>query len=197
MSHAEAALRHQAEFAKTTLGFWVYLMTDCVLFACLFATYAVLRGGTAGGPTGAQLFDLNFILIETLLLLASSLTTGIALVGLAAKQTKLIWASLGLTFLLGAGFLGMELYEFGVLLAEGHGPQASAFLTAYFTLVGTHGFHIAVGLLWLLVLVYFLYKRGVTSSFEKRLTMFALFWHFLDIIWIFIFTLVYLMGALS
>jgi len=197
MSHDAAAVKHEEEFTKTTLGFWVYLMTDCVLFACLFATYAVLRNGTAGGPTGASIFDLNFILVETILLLTSSLTTGLALVALKSKQKKLLWASLGLTFVLGASFLAMELYEFGQLLHEGYGPQASAFLTAYFTLVGTHGFHIAIGLLWLLVMVYFLYKRGVTKGFEKRLTMFALFWHFLDVIWIFIFTLVYLLGALS
>lgn len=197
MSHDAATVKHQEEFNKTTLGFWVYLMTDCVLFACLFATYAVLRNGTAGGPSGAAIFDLNFILVETLLLLTSSLTTGLALVALKSKQKKLLWTSLGLTFVLGAGFLAMELYEFGELLHEGYGPQASAFLSAYFTLVGTHGFHIAIGLIWLLVMVYYLYKRGVTKGFEKRLTLFALFWHFLDVIWIFIFTLVYLMGALS
>lgn len=197
MSRAEEILKHQSEFAKTTLGFWIYLMTDCVLFASLFATYAVLRDGTAGGPSGADLFDLNFILVETVLLLASSLTTGLALVGLQAKRKRLILAGLGLTFIFGASFLGLELFEFASLIEDGHGPQASAFLTAYFTLVGTHGLHIAIGLLWLVTLVVYLLRGGLTNSFHKRLTLFALFWHFLDIIWIFIFTLVYLMGAIS
>lgn len=197
MSRAEAMIRHQHEFSKTTLGFWIYLMTDCVLFASLFATYAVLRGGTAGGPGASELFDLNFVLIETVLLLTSSLATGFALIGLHAKRKRLIAGALAATFILGAAFLGMELYEFGVMIADGHGPQTSAFLTAYFTLVGTHGLHIAIGLLWILVLAVLLYKKGLTNGFQKRLTLFALFWHFLDIIWIFIFTLVYLLGAIS
>ena len=192
-----AVLRHREEFSKTTLGFWVYLMTDCVLFASLFATYAVLRGGTAGGPSGADLFDLNFVFIETMLLLLSSLTSGLALIGLRTKSRGMVITMLGITFLLGAAFLGMELYEFGQLVADGHSWQASAFLSAYFTLVGTHGLHIAIGLLWILVLGWTLVTKGLSNTFAKRLTMFSLFWHFLDIIWIFIFTLVYLIGAVS
>lgn len=194
---SQAALRHKEEFNKTTLGFWIYLMTDCVLFASFFATYAVLRHATAGGPSGAELFDLNFVLVETLLLLTSSLTAGLAMIALHTKRRMYILSMLGLTFTLGAGFLAMELYEFAKLIAEGHGPSASAFLSSYFSLVGLHGVHIAMGLLWIIVLSLYLLKKGVTNTFHKRLALFGMFWHFLDIIWIFIFTIVYLFGALS
>lgn len=197
MMQGEAALRHKEEFAKTTLGFWIYLMTDCVLFASLFATFAVLRGGTAGGPTGAELFELDFVLTETILLLVSSLTSGLALIGIHTKNRRLIASMLGATFVLGAGFLYMELSEFAHLVSEGHSWQASAFLSAFFTLVGTHGLHIAVGLIWIIVLLQSLFVQGITNTFHKRLALFSLFWHFLDIIWIFIFTIVYLIGALG
>lgn len=187
---------HTKDLDKSTFGFWLYLMTDCVLFGALFATYAVLRGGTAGGPTGAELFDLNFVFIETLLLLVSSLTSGIALLAVRLKKKKLVASMLVLTFALGAGFLGMELYEFSHLVHQGADWGRSAFLSSYFTLVGTHGLHIAVGLLWIIVLGVALMRKGLTNRFEKRMTLFSLFWHFLDIIWIFIFTLVYLFGAI-
>lgn len=193
----EAAIRHKDEFAKTTLGFWIYLMTDCVLFASLFATFAVLRGGTAGGPSGAELFELDFVLTETILLLVSSLTSGLALIGIRTGSRRMIASMLVATFTLGAGFLVMELSEFMHLIAQGHSWQASAFLSAFFTLVGTHGIHIAVGLLWIIVLLYALLAHGITNTFHKRLALFSLFWHFLDIIWIFIFTIVYLIGALG
>lgn len=193
---SELTLKLKEEFDKTTLGFWIYLMTDCVLFASLFATYAVLRNNTAGGLGGSEIFNLNFILVETFILLASSLTSGLALLGYREKSRKMIGAMLGITFVLGAAFLCMELYEFAKMISEGLGPQGSAFLTAYFTLVGTHGAHIFIGLLWIVVLSVFLYSKGLTPQFGKRLTMFSMFWHFLDIIWIFIFTLVYLVGTL-
>ncbi len=182
-------------YDKTTLGFWIYLMTDCVLFASLFATYAVLHGATAGGAGPKVLFDIGFVFWETLLLLASSLTAGIALLSVRfnKRQSALVWmfATLGL----GAGFLAMEVYEFSQLVAEGHGWWSSAFLSSYFTLVGTHGIHIAIGLLWLVVIMYLLYRRGITNAIKKRVMLFSLFWHFLDIIWILIFTLVYLLGV--
>lgn len=197
MMQSEAARKHQEEFSKTTLGFWIYLMTDCVLFASLFATYAVLRNGTAGNVSGADIFELDFVFIETVLLLLSSLTSGLALVGIRLASRRFVAVMMGLTFVLGATFLSMELYEFSKLAAEGHGWDKSAFLSSYFTLVGTHGLHIAIGLLWLVVLTHSLFKRGLTNTFHKRLTLFSLFWHFLDIIWIFIFTLVYLMGVLA
>lgn len=197
MMQSEAAIRHQQEFNKTTLGFWIYLMTDCVLFASLFATFAVLRGGTAGGPTGAEIFDLDFVLTETLLLLTSSLTSGLALIGVRSGSRRLVGTMLAVTFMLGAGFLFMELSEFTKLVSEGYSWQASAFLSSFFTLVGTHGLHIAIGLLWILALMSSLWTRGITNTFHKRLTLFSLFWHFLDIIWIFIFTIVYLLGVIS
>lgn len=181
---------------KTTLGFWVYLMTDCVLFASLFAAYAVLRNNTAGGVGGSEIFDLPFVLVETLVLLTSSFTCGLALLSAYRRDKTGVFAWLGVTFLLGASFLGMELYEFTQLVQEGHSWRASAFLSAFFTLVGTHGLHITAGLLWMTVLLRQVYKRGFSPSNLRRLTMFSLFWHFLDIVWIFIFTIVYLMGVI-
>lgn len=182
---------------KTLFGFWVYIMTDCVLFASLFATYAVLRNNTAGGPGASELFSMPFVLVETLLLLTSSFTAGLALLAARALQKRRTLLLLGVTFLLGAAFLGMELHEFSNLAAEGHSWTASAFLSAFFTLVGTHGLHITTGLLWLGVLVVQLIRKGFTAASIKRLTLFSMFWHFLDIVWIFIFTIVYLLGAVS
>jgi len=182
--------------SKSYIGFWIYLMTDCVLFASLFATFAVLRGNTAGGPAGQDLFDLDFVLIETVLLLTSSFTCGLALIAAHANRRKYALIGLAVTFALGAGFLGMEVYEFSHLAAEGNSWQRSGFLSAFFTLVGTHGLHITVGLLWMLVLAVQVLRVGFTGSTIKRLTLFSLFWHFLDVIWILIFTIVYLMGAL-
>jgi cytochrome o ubiquinol oxidase subunit 3 len=180
---------------KTNFGFWVYLMTDCVLFASLFATYAVLQAGTAHGPSGREIFDMPFVLAETLILLTSSFTCGLAL--LAARANKknglIIW--LAVTGLLGAAFLGMELYEFSHLVRGGHGWQQSAFLSAFFTLVGTHGLHITAGLIWVGVLLAQIIKTGLNHHVFRRITLFSLFWHFLDIIWIFIFTIVYLRGV--
>jgi len=195
MNEYTVTKHHQSEDdSKLTTGFWIYLMTDCVLFASLFATYAVLRNNTYGGPTGAEVFNLPLILVSTLLLLTSSFTCGMAV--LAAKHRDknnlLMW--LGLTFLLGLGFLGIELTEFSQLIAEGNSWRVSGFLSAFFTLVATHGLHISVGLLWLLILAVYIVRRGLTEIAVKRLTIFSMFWHFLDIIWIFIFTIVYMMG---
>jgi cytochrome o ubiquinol oxidase subunit 3 len=182
--------------SKVTFGFWVYLMTDCVLFASLFATYAVLHNNTFGGPSAHDLFSLQFVLIETLLLLTSSFTSGLAL--LAARQNNRNFAIglLVVTFALGAAFLGMELNEFTHLAQEGNSWQRSGFLSAFFTLVGTHGLHITAGLLWLATLVAQIIRRGFNDSTMQRFTMFSMFWHFLDIVWIFIFTIVYLLGAI-
>lgn len=180
---------------KTVFGFWVYLMTDLVLFATLFATYAVLRDSSFGGPGEAELFDLPFVLVETLILLTSSFTCGLMMVGLQLRRKKLVLLWLGMTFLLGAAFLGLELSEFVHLVNEGNSWSSSAFLSAFFTLVGTHGAHILVGLIWLLLLAGYVYTLGITPMTAKRLTLFSMFWHFLDIVWIFIFTVVYLMGA--
>ena len=181
---------------KTILGFWVYLMTDLVMFAALFATYVALRGNTFGGPGGNELFSLPGALTETLILLTSSFTCGLAMLA-AHKQNKnqtLIW--FGITLALGLTFLGLELSEFSQLIAEGHTWQSNAFLSSFFTLVGTHGLHITIGSLWIVVAMKQIWSRGLTPFITSKLTRLSLFWHFLDIVWIFIFTVVYLMGAI-
>lgn len=180
---------------KTLFGFWVYLMTDCVLFATLFATFAVLRHNTAGGEPAAELFSMPFVLTETLLLLTSSFTCGLALLAAKSGYRRLTVAAFALTALLGLAFLGMELAEFRELVHEGNGWTRSAYLSAFFTLVGTHGLHIAVGLLWIGVMLVQVLRRGLIAPVVRRLSLLGLFWHFLDIVWIFIFTFVYLMGA--
>lgn len=182
---------------KTTLGFWIYLMTDCVLFASLFATYAVLHTNTFGGPSGKELFNLSFVLIETLILLTSSFSCGLTILAVRKRNNALAQTWLSVTFLLGILFLLLELSEFRHLVVEGNSWRRSGFLSAYFTLVGTHGLHITAGLLWLAVLRWNLLKRGLTDITAKRLTMFSLFWHFLDLIWIFIFSIVYLFGVIG
>lgn len=180
---------------KTSTGFWLYLMTDCILFASLFATYAVLHTGTAGGPTSRDIFELPIALTETIILLTSSFTCGLALLALRQNNLRQLVLWLSLTYVLGVSFLTIELTEFHSLVQAGHGWQQSAFLSAFFTLVGTHGLHIAVGLLWLLVMVIVLFKRGFTAKLKRQIGLFVLFWHFLDLVWIFIFTVVYLMGV--
>lgn len=181
---------------KHVFGFWVYLMTDLVLFAVLFAAYAVLQGNTFGGPGPATLFSLPNALAETLILLTSSFTCGLAT--LAAQRGKInqtiTW--LVVTFVLGATFLTLELTEFSRFIASGNSWQRSAFLSSFFTLVGTHGLHISVGLLWIVIAIIQIKVRGLTPSVNSKLARFTLFWHFLDIVWIFIFTMVYLMGVM-
>jgi cytochrome o ubiquinol oxidase subunit 3 len=191
LSHALNA--HQSE--KTLFGFWVYIMTDCVLFATLFATYAVLHNNTFGGPTARDLFNLPYALTETLILLTSSFTCGLTLLALQNNDKKKVIAWFGITFLLGIAFLGMELSEFNRFVHEGNSWQRSAFLSAFFTLVGTHGLHICVGLLWMTVVIWQVWRRGLTPSTIRRQTCLRMFWHFLDVVWIFIFTFVYLMGV--
>lgn len=192
---------HDNELAKledkTTFGFWVYLMTDLVLFATLFATYAVLRNGTFGGPVGKDIFDMPFVLVETMLLLTSSFTVGLALLAAYRRNQSQVLIWLGVTFALGAGFLGMELYEFSHLVHEGHSWTRSGFLSAFFTLVGTHGLHITVGLIWMIVMATQVVRRGLNPHSMRRLVLLSMFWHFLDIVWIFIFTIVYLLGVIQ
>ena len=185
----------EASSSTKALGFWIYLMTDCILFAALFATYIILRNGTAGGPSGHDIFDMPSVLAETLLLLTSSFTCGLAVIASKNNRKRLVLALLSLTFILGITFLAFELTEFIHLTQNGHSWQTSAFLSSFFTLVGTHGLHISVGLLWIGVMVWQLKTRGFTEGVMRRLTLFSMFWHFLDIIWIFIFTIVYLMGV--
>ena len=186
---------HHDVASNTIFGFWVYLMTDCVLFAALFASYAVLHNGTFGGPTAQQLFDLPFTLAETLVLLASSYTCGLAMVGAPSKSKNHVLAWLAATFVLGAVFMFMELSEFHRLIAGGNTWQSNAFLSSYFTLIGTHGLHIAVGLMMLVFFCWQLFRRGLNAFLLRRLTCLKMYWHFLYLIWIFTFTIVYLIGG--
>jgi cytochrome o ubiquinol oxidase subunit 3 len=183
--------------SHSVFGFWLYLMTDCVLFASLFTTFAVLGHQFAGGPTGKDLFDLHGVAVETALLLVSSITFGFAMLAAHRKRTGAVLAWLCITFVLGAGFLWLELQEFSHMIAEGAGPNRSAFLSAFFTLVGTHGLHVTVGLVWLVVLAMQIVRNPELSEREiRRLTCLSLFWHFLDIVWICVFTFVYLASVI-
>lgn len=186
-SHHEAEANDRIMF-----GFWIYLMTDLLMFGILFAVYAVLHGNTLGGETGRDLFSLPLALTETLLLLTSSFTVGIAMI-MARRGNKaqtLLW--FGITFALGLAFLGLELKEFAEFIHEGHTLRSNAFLSSFFVLVGTHGLHITSGLLWMAITLVYVMKRGLNSHMVRKLSMLSLFWHFLDIVWIFIFTIVYL-----
>lgn len=186
---------HKEKEDKVLLGFWIYLMTDLTMFAVLFATFAVLRNNTFGGITMRELVNLPFVLIETILLLTSSFTCGLGILAAHAKNKTGTIISFSGTFLLGASFLIMELTEFSKLFHEGNTPQKSAFLSSFFTLVGTHGLHILVGLIWMVLLMVYVLKKGLSESNTRKLTVFSLFWHFLDIVWIFLFTIVYLFGG--
>ena len=191
---------HEREELETreqrALGFWLYLMGDAVIFALLFATYAIMIPGTAGGPTGKQLFNLNNAALETALLLVSSLTFDFASLSVQAGNRKAVLGWLGVTFVLGAGFIFLELREFAGLIAQGAGPDRSGFLSAFFTLVGTHGVHVSMGLLWIVILGAQVAVKGLTAPVASRLFRLGLFWHFLDIAWVGIFSIVYLPGLL-
>lgn len=180
----------------TSLGFWLYLMSDCLIFAAMFATYGVLGRSYAAGPTGAQLFDLSLIALNTAFLLTSSITFGFAMLQKQANNVKgtLVW--LAVTGLLGLAFVGVEIYEFAHLIHQGATPQRSAFLSSFFTLVGTHGLHVTFGLIWLVTLMIQISKHGLIHENKRRLNCLSMFWHFLDVVWICVFTFVYLMGVL-
>lgn len=177
-------------------GFWLYLMSDCLLFGALFATYAVLHGNTFGGISAEKLFSLPYAFTETLILLTSSFTCGLAVLAAHRNKPKLVTAALVVTLLLGLTFLGMELSEFHSFITAGHGWQQSAFLSSFFTLVGTHGLHVAAAVLWMILFLVHMWRTGLSGKNIRRLTMLSLFWHFLDVIWIFIFTFVYLWSVL-
>ncbi len=188
--------KHTVSNDKTIFGFWIYLMTDLLMFAALFATFAVLRNNTFGGPSGHDLFNLPLALTETLILLTSSFTCGLGILSAQSGKLSKTIGLFGITFILGTAFLVMEVTEFSHLIADGNSFQRSAFLSSFFTLVGTHGLHITFGLLWMGILLIQLVRRGITKSNMRKLTLLCLFWHFLDIVWIFIFTIVYLMGVI-
>jgi cytochrome o ubiquinol oxidase subunit 3 len=187
-----------AEKAATehlTLGFWLYIMSDCLIFASLFVTYAVLGGETYGGHNIKEITNLPYVLTETLILLSSSFTAGLGTLAIHARRPRRSAAWFAVTLALGLTFLMMELSEFANLVREGHDWTVSAFLSSYFTLVGTHGLHVALGSLWMLILIVMLLTRGYSESMKRRFIALSLFWHFLDVIWIFIFTFVYLLGV--
>jgi cytochrome o ubiquinol oxidase subunit III len=187
---------HKAD-AKALFGFWAYIMSDCLLFASLFAAYAVLHNRVFNGPSASEIFSMPFVLTETIILLTSSFTYGLVTYYAHHRDDKakvLYW--LVATFILGAIFVGMEVTEFAKLYHEGYGPNVSAFLSSFFALVGTHGLHVTAGLIWMAALFVQVLRQGITQIPMRNLSVLGLFWHFLDIIWIFIFTIVYLMGAI-
>ncbi|BEV72189.1 cytochrome o ubiquinol oxidase subunit III [Paludibacterium sp. THUN1379] len=195
-AHGHDDHAHHDGGEQKVLGFWFYLMTDCILFATAFASYAVLYRNTAGGVSGKDIFELPYVLLETAALLFSSITYGFAMIAghKGRKQGVLGW--LAVTFLFGAMFIGMEVNEFHHLISEGNGPNVSAFLSSFFGLVGLHGLHVTAGLLWMSVMMFEVVKTGLTSRAMTRLNCLSLFWHFLDIVWICVFTVVYLKGVL-
>jgi cytochrome o ubiquinol oxidase subunit 3 len=187
---------HHAEGSSTMLGFWIYLMSDCLIFAMLFATYGVLGTSYAGGPGPKELFELPLVALNTAMLLFSSITYGFAMLNMTEgkQRATLLW--LAVTGLFGAAFLSIELYEFYHLILEGATPQRSAFLSSFFTLVATHGLHVTFGIIWLVTLMVQVAQKGLIPANRRRLMCLSLFWHFLDVIWIGVFTFVYLMGML-
>lgn len=189
VEHADAA-------ARKAFGFWIYLMTDLVLFAALFATFAVMSRSYAGGPAGKDLFSLPDVFTETMFLLSSSATYGLAMLATHNGRKGLALTGLAVTFVLGLGFISMEVSEFHTMILNGNGPSRSAFLSSVFTLVGTHGTHVIFGLIWMLVMMVQIFTKGLTAPVRSRLLLLSMFWHFLDIVWIGVFTVVYLMGAM-
>ncbi|MGU3494263.1 cytochrome o ubiquinol oxidase subunit III [Xanthobacteraceae bacterium A53D] len=184
------------EGSSTALGFWLYLMSDCLIFAMLFAAYGVLGGAYAAGPGPKDVFDLNLVAINTAMLLFSSITYGFAMLEMVKGNTNKVLLWLGVTGLFGLAFLGIELYEFHHMIHMGAGPQRSAFLTSFFALVGTHGLHVTFGIIWLVTLMVQVKMKGLIPANQRRLMCLSMFWHFLDVIWIGVFTFVYLMGVL-
>lgn len=187
--------RHHPE-NSTLLGFWLYLLSDLMIFASLFATYGVLGRSYAAGPSGADLFDLKLIAANTAILLVSSITYGFAMIAMQNRRQRGVIGWLIATGLLGLGFLAIEVYEFLHLIHLGAGPQRSAFLSAFFALVGTHGLHVLFGVIWLVVLCVQVDRHGLTRANTRRIACLSMFWHFLDVVWIGVFTFVYLMGVL-
>ena len=176
-------------------GFWIFLVSDIIMFACFFAAYAVLSGATAGGPAGKSLFDLDTTAVETGCLLLSSFTCGLATIAAHVKRQLWFQAAMAATFVLGAAFIAIEVHELAGLIGDGNGPQRSAFLSSFFALVGCHGLHVSIGLLWLLTMMAQIAAKGFREDMLRRVLCFSLFWHALDIIWVALFTVVYLIGS--
>lgn len=196
LSRLASSDAHVRSVPNAVFGFWVYIMSDCILFAILFATYAVLSHNYASGPTGQTLFNLPKVFAETLLLLTSSITYGLAMLAMNRSNPRQVVGWLGVTFFLGVSFVGMELSEFHRMILAGAGPDRSGSLSAFFTLVGTHGLHVSFGLLGMLVMMAQVLRKGLTMPVQSRLIRLSLFWHFLDIVWIGVFSVVYLVGVM-
>ena len=209
MAYAHGDPNHVREIAELSLanpgpapkrivtgyGFWIFILSDMIMFSAFFATYAVLLGQTAGGPTGRELFDLRNVAIETGLLLASSFTCGMASIAADVRSKTWFYLAMAVTCAFGLGFLAIEANEFASLVARGAGPTRSAFLSAFFSLVGLHGLHVSAGILWLLTMMAQVFAKGFRADIQRRILCFALFWHALDIIWIAVFSVVYLLGS--
>jgi cytochrome o ubiquinol oxidase subunit 3 len=192
---AHAARDERSERIIVGYGFWIFLLSDVIMFSAFFAAHAVLADATAGGPSGHDLFDLRNVAIETACLLLSSFTCGVASIGARAQNKMMFYGGMALTFLLGAAFLSLEITEFAGLVARGAGPTRSAFLSSFFTLVGCHGLHVTLGLLWLLTMMAQVFAKGFRADILRRVMCFSLFWHTLDIVWVALFTTVYMIGA--
>ena len=187
---------HAASGGGTLLGFWIYLMSDALIFATLFATFGVVSGNYAGGPAPREIFELPLVALNTAMLLLSSITFGMGMIDMEAGRTRAVQGWLAVTALFGLAFISIELYEFASLIAEGATPQRSAFLSAFFTLVGTHGLHVTFGLIWIAVMIVQIGQRGLIPENRRRLICLGMFWHLLDVVWIGVFTFVYLLGVL-
>lgn len=195
-THAIDHHEHHDQDQMDVLGFWMYIMTDCILFATLFATFAVMHNNTYGGPPLGQLFSLPYVFGETLFLLFSNLTFGFAILSMYKEKQSALIGWLIVTMILGLGFVLMEVHEFMELAREGHGWWTSGAMSSFYALVATHGLHVSFGLLWMLILVFQLFRFKVNKTMKRRLTYLGLFWNFLDIVWIFVFTVVYLIPSI-
>ncbi|XID91188.1 cytochrome o ubiquinol oxidase subunit III [Paenibacillaceae bacterium WGS1546] len=187
---------HHDQEGLRVMGFWIFLITDCILFGTLFATYVVLSGNTAGGPTGAELFEMSGVIVSTFILLTSSFTSGLAVLAMNKGDRKALIGWLGVTAALGAAFLALEISEFATLVHEGATIGTSASWSAFYTLVGTHGLHVSLGIVWMLAIMLQLGRRGINSVTRRKVNVISMYWHFLDVVWIFVFTIVYLMGVM-
>lgn len=199
MAHVASHDEHHGHVDQESLkilGFWIFLVTDCILFGTLFATYMVLRTHVDSGPTGKELFELPGVVWETFILLTSSFTSGLATLAMHKGKAKSLIGWLVVTAVLGASFVGLEINEFTKMAMEGATISRSAFLSGFFTLVGTHGLHVSIGLIWMIGLMFQISKRGITDVTKRKITIISLYWHFLDVVWIFLFTAVYLMGVM-
>jgi len=194
-AHVHGHEAHHDQEAMRTMGFWIFLITDCILFGTLFATFVVLSGSTAGGP-GPELFEMNGVIAETFILLTSSFTSGLAVLSMNRGNRKALIGWLAVTALLGAAFISLEISEFVHLVHEGAAISTSAYWSAFYTLVGTHGLHVSVGLVWMVAIMLQLGRHGITPVTKRKVNVISLYWHFLDVVWIFVFTIVYMMGVM-